>query len=323
MTLTKFPNGVSSYGLPVVGGAHVTTGTMFFVDSNTGSNSYDGRDSTKPFSTITYALGKCTANKGDIIYVMPSHVESADVNVSVAGVSIIGLGQGAIRPRLQLTVNTSSSLKISSCDVLIENLVITSSCEHLIHPVEVLADDFTMLNCEWQQTESSQNPKCVVEVASSANSVTIRGLWACAMSTSAADGTGLITLRGGNKHTIADCFLIAGKASSTNANVGGCIASCETATGNDFLIANNVMCVISSCSTGGIMGLTTNVHAGMVIGNYLGFHGTAAGAGSSCEVFITQTDMTHDLGFFNNLFAQSIGVRGASSLANITPSCSD
>jgi hypothetical protein len=318
MTLTKFPNGVSSYGLPVVGGAHITTGTIFFVDSNTGSNSYDGKDSVHPVSTITYALGLCTANKGDIIYVMPGHVESADVNVNKAGVTIIGLGQGALRPRAKLVTDTSASWLISSCDVLIENIVFQTSIPLLARALEVNADDFTLLNCEWDGINDSDVPVSVVIVSSSANSVTIDGLRATV--TSSTGPCTVIYLHGGFKHTIKNSFLVSGKATTTIGSAGGPIGSCDGSPLQELLIANNVMCTISSCSSGSaaVCGLTTGTGSGLIVGNYLGQNMTSQDGfwGS------TWADISHDYGFYDNLFCLGVGTRGNSSVAGITPSCS-
>lgn len=64
----------------------------------------DGNDGsfTRPFATLDFAIGQCTANRGDVILVKAGHaenVESADgVDLDVAGVTIIGLGEGALRP---------------------------------------------------------------------------------------------------------------------------------------------------------------------------------------------------------------------------------
>lgn len=318
MTLTKFPNGISSYGLPVVGGAHITTGTIFFVDSNTGSNSYDGKDSTKPFSTITYALSKCTANKGDIIYAMPGHVESADVDVNKAGVSIIGLGQGALRPRANLVTDTSASWIISSCDVLVENVVFHTSIPLLARAIEVNADDFALLNCEWDQGNDSDVPVSVVIVSSSANRVTIDGLWATVTSTTGPSS--IIYLHGGFKHIIKNCLLMSGKATTTFGTAGGALASCDGSPLQELLLLNNVMATLSSCSSGSaaVCGLTTGLGSGLIIHNYFvqnmtsqdGFWGS------------TWADISHDYGFYDNLFALNVGIRGSSSVAGITPSCS-
>jgi hypothetical protein len=73
----------------------------FFVDSGIGSNSYDGLSFETPFATIDYAIGKCTASNGDVIWVAPGHTETitgTDITVDVAGVSVIGLGTGSLMP---------------------------------------------------------------------------------------------------------------------------------------------------------------------------------------------------------------------------------
>src|SRR3990172_3618867 len=105
MTITPFPNGVSSFGVPVLGGGTiVTTGKIWFVDSVTGGNGNSGKDPQHALATIDYAVGLCTANKGDYIIVMPGHNEaiiSATSLVSdVEGVAIQGLGVGRSRPTL-------------------------------------------------------------------------------------------------------------------------------------------------------------------------------------------------------------------------------
>ena len=72
--------------------------------------SADGHDSAgnygtaydAPFATVDYAINQCTANQGDIIYVLPGHEESytaADgFDLDVAGVTVIMLGVGADTP---------------------------------------------------------------------------------------------------------------------------------------------------------------------------------------------------------------------------------
>jgi hypothetical protein len=51
MGTTNFPGGVTSFGVPVLGGGYAvpaTTGNYFFVDSNTGSNGNSGKDKDHP-----------------------------------------------------------------------------------------------------------------------------------------------------------------------------------------------------------------------------------------------------------------------------------
>ena len=125
MGYTKYPNGVSSFGMPVIG-KYATTGSVFFVDSTTGSNGNSGADPDNPFADIDYAIGKCTASKGDIIFVMPNHAETlttaAGIVFDVAGVACIGLGSGTDRPSITLGTTEACDVDVSADNVMIENM---------------------------------------------------------------------------------------------------------------------------------------------------------------------------------------------------------
>lgn len=111
-------------GVPVLGGdMPFTTGSVFFVDSNTGSDGYTGADKDNPFATIDFAIGKCTANKGDVIIVMPGHDENPTTSITadVAGISIIGLGNGSDRPTITFGA-LAATLAISAASVTVKNL---------------------------------------------------------------------------------------------------------------------------------------------------------------------------------------------------------
>lgn len=69
MALTNFPNGITSFGVPVLGtvGGLPLTGTYFFVDPATGSDAYDGLSPETPFSSLTAAYNAATAGNNDVI----------------------------------------------------------------------------------------------------------------------------------------------------------------------------------------------------------------------------------------------------------------
>jgi hypothetical protein len=89
-------------GMFAVVNESITTGNIFFVDSGSGSDAAGyGQNPDAPFASIDYAVGQCTADQGDIIYVLPGHTETltgTDITVDVAGVSIIGRGTGSLKP---------------------------------------------------------------------------------------------------------------------------------------------------------------------------------------------------------------------------------
>src|SRR5690349_3795433 len=77
-------------------------GDIYFVGSGvTGATDAAGYGKTPdaPFATLDYAIGQCTASQGDVIYLLPGHTETTTaIALDVAGVRIIGLGWGRIRP---------------------------------------------------------------------------------------------------------------------------------------------------------------------------------------------------------------------------------
>jgi len=128
-----FGQGVSIRGVPIVN-SHA--GKVFWVDSNGGSNGNKGTFD-RPFSTIAYAVDQCRANKGDVIYVKAGHSESistADIDVDVNGVSIVGLGAGSSRPTILFTGTTdTTTFDISSNNVLLHNFQIgRASCRERV-----------------------------------------------------------------------------------------------------------------------------------------------------------------------------------------------
>jgi len=122
-------------GVPVSG--ELTTGDIYFVDSGTGSNSNDGTDKDHPVADIDYAIGLCTANNGDIIYVFPGHAETADTQITcdVAGVKIVGLGWGRSRPAITANASAVDCFNVSAANVALINLRVigATSCTALIN----------------------------------------------------------------------------------------------------------------------------------------------------------------------------------------------
>ena len=155
MGLTHFPNGVASFGMPMmgIGEETMTTGNVFFVDSG-GTNASDGNLGTapdKPMATIDATMARCTANNGDIIFVMPGHDENpiVDIAMDVAGVWVRGLGWGGNKPTVTFgalgaaVVMSAASCRISNIRfdlgtvaTTITNAIAMSAADCIIERVE-------------------------------------------------------------------------------------------------------------------------------------------------------------------------------------------
>src|SRR3990167_6436912 len=140
-----------------------TTGAVFYVGSLAvpggvvGVNSPEiGGRPQQPFATIDYAVGQCTANRGDVIYVLPGHsetiVSATSLVVDVAGVQIIGLGRGVNRPYLDFD-NTAGSIELDAA-CRFSNMVLRASVSAVVVGVNVDADDVEIDNIEtaWEAT---------------------------------------------------------------------------------------------------------------------------------------------------------------------------
>lgn len=182
MGLTRFPNGVSSFGIPQIGaGAHpyTTTGSVFFVHNSTGSDS-PGRGTTpdEPFASIDYAVGRCTASKGDVIFVMPGHTETVTaaggLDLDVAGISIVGLGQGSNRPTVTFTTATTADMDVDAAGIYVENILFTGGIDALAGPIDVNAADFSLVNCEYR--DSTGQATDVIIADANADRLLIDGL---------------------------------------------------------------------------------------------------------------------------------------------------
>jgi hypothetical protein len=125
MAISNFPNGfangVNILGLPVL---NAYSGTVFWVDdaASGGSNGNKGTFD-RPFATIDYAIGRCTANRGDIIMVKAGYAETitAQINADVAGIKIIGMGGPGDMPTI--TGNgLIDAIDVSAANITISNL---------------------------------------------------------------------------------------------------------------------------------------------------------------------------------------------------------
>src|SRR3990172_1096694 len=151
MTITRFPHGISSFGMPVLGtgGGLTTTGNIYFVHNTNGSDGNEGTSPDVPWKTVDYAIGNCTADQGDIIVLMPGHAETTTaIAIDVAGISIVGLGNGRNRPTLTATTGASDLLDVTVANVRIENIRLVgaaSGCTSLISLAA--AADFSCIGC--------------------------------------------------------------------------------------------------------------------------------------------------------------------------------
>lgn len=191
--------------------SNVSTAAALAPGAIGGSNGNDGKSPQTPFSTLDYAIGQCSANRGDVIYVLPGHAETvstaAFIAIDVAGVSIIGLGRGSLRPTFNFTA-TSSTITMSAANCSLSNVLLTGGVDAVVSTIVVSAADCELNNIEYRDV-TGQCTDCILTTAG-ANRLKINGYRHDGAT--AAGSASAIAIVGGDRITIKD-FAIDGNFS--------------------------------------------------------------------------------------------------------------
>lgn len=273
MGLTNFPNGITSFGVPVMGGSGLipaTTGTYFFVSSDTGSDAHSGKSPAEAFGTIDYAIGKCTADKGDVIVVMPGHTETISaaggITADVAGITIVGLGNGGLRPIITFSA-TASTFAISAANVTIKNIITTISIDEVVSMFNITGADCTLDGVDFRpygalgatgqarQFAAITGARCTIQNCTH-RQYTAAGAAQVWITTDATDGHKILN----------NDVMITANASTSSHWIGSSAAPTEIE-----IVGNRVLFLGGTIT--GVITLTTAT-TGLIAGNYLG-SGTA------------------------------------------------
>lgn len=259
-----FANGVIIKGVPLtvsnpgkvfwVGGSAVTPGGVGASNGNPGTYQ-------RPFSTIDYAVGKCTANRGDIIMVLPGHSEdigsASALDLDVAGVAVIGLGTGTDRPDLNFSA-TAGTVDMAAANCTLYNLTLTADVSAVVVGVNVDAEGCTIDNCEFNYNATGDDFLTMIDCDAVADFTCTNNRFIAEDNVAgAADGIRLDTAT--NATIRNNVFL--GEYSD------GCIIG-EGAASSGIVIADNY---IYNCDTAGGEGIDLNVACtGLIVNNRLG-----------------------------------------------------
>ncbi len=116
-------------------------GSIYYVDSGVSSEG-DGTSWTNAKDTLNEAINLCTADDGDVIYIAPGHTETMgaaadEVDVDIAGITIIGLGTGEVRPLFDYTGDVTGAFAIGADDVRIHNLQFLANVPDVNQAIEI------------------------------------------------------------------------------------------------------------------------------------------------------------------------------------------
>jgi len=215
---------------------------VFWVHSGTGTDGAGyGRDPNAPVATIDYAVGLCTAAKGDVIYVMPGHNEglgNAQIAVDIEGVSIIGLGHGSLIPRIDFD-HANASIDISANGCTIKNLRLLPSITDVLVAIDVNAavTDTLIEDVEALPGEDAggvDDFAVTVDIKAGCSRTTVRRLKVLSHGTAAGYIAGVKLTGASNDVLVEDCYINivgagvvapinADTTLSTNLRIKGCL----------------------------------------------------------------------------------------------------
>src|SRR4030042_2334105 len=130
------------------------TGYTFYVDSgaSNASDSNTGKSWASPLATLDAAVAKCTASRGDTILVAEGHAESytttgAKFIADIAGITVIGLGEGANRPTFTFG-HTGATWTISAASVTLCNLLLVTNVDLVVTYATISGNDCNLIDIE-------------------------------------------------------------------------------------------------------------------------------------------------------------------------------
>ena len=184
-----------------------------------------GQNPDAPFATLDYAIGQCTASNGDVIYVMPGHAEdltAADsIDVDVAGIKIIGLGWGALKPTFSTTA-AAGSFKVDAANVLVRNIKLVANFATGTTAGMTLTANATNLiveDCDWRDTSAANEFLLHVTIPTGVGPCTFRD---CTFVTAAGSMTNSFLFAGtSTDFTIERCYFFVDSSDSVIDHLAG------------------------------------------------------------------------------------------------------
>lgn len=273
-------DGYAVNGAPLLpgGGGLLPLGRKYwFVDSATGSNGNEGTMDS-PLATLDYAIGKCTANKGHVIVVMPNHAETitgaGGITADVAGITIVGLGSYNQRPRFLMDGATTVTFVISAADVTVRNLVFASGHADVVTCFNITGAGAWIDQCEFVENVATENFLTEIKATSTTNN-NADGLKVTNCRAITIDASALEFVE---VNADLDGLVFTGNFISKDGAAGGVGILC--ATGKDLTSAQITHNQVLSGATSGavLVNSDTSANTGIVAYNVIGHHDADAAA---------------------------------------------
>lgn len=169
----------SSYGQSAI----EPVGNVYYVDS-TNAKALDainisGYSPEAPFATLNFAMTTAaTANNGDVVKVMPGHTESITsataATWATAGVTVIGMGYGSLRPQITFSSIVGATINITAANISITNVAFNVGIDNLTAMVNVSAADVGFYSCQFFTNTATLGAAIGILTAATATRFTVQ-----------------------------------------------------------------------------------------------------------------------------------------------------
>lgn len=238
-TYSKLPGNTLRAWAEGVESGQSGTGVTFYVDSGVASGGdSSGSSWINATTTIDAAVNLCTASRGDVIKVAQGHSETfitQSLDVDVIGISIIGYGNGSLRPTIVFN-HADAEVAIGADNCSITNMRFISSITGVLMGIEVEdgVDYFTISGCEFTDAGDAVGTDEFIEAINFVNGNIGCTIANCRFNAKAAGAAHAIFMDADtNQTTIIGCDI---RGDYSVACIGG-----DTAASTDLLIVDNIL----------------------------------------------------------------------------------
>ena len=202
------------------------------------------------YTTIKAAVAACLAARGDVIFVMPGHTENitsaTDLNLNVAGVSVIGLGSGSNVPALTLTTAASAVITLSAANCNFINIAVDGTGVASVTTIfSVTAAGCKIQRCQINTNNATNQAGVALTTTSAANSFIFDSN--IVKGTTDAGMTNALQIVGGNDIQITNNYFY-GAYTTSLGPINNITTACLR-----ILIANNTLINATASSTKAIV----------------------------------------------------------------------
>jgi len=154
--------------------------TAFFVHAGSGNAGNNGLTPSAALTKLDDAINLCTASRGDTIFCLPGHAENlitaTAVNLNVAGVRVIGLGDGALIPTFTMTA-AAGAFTVGAASVLLKNLkLLAGFATGVTQAIDIIAAGVgcTLDGIKFRDSTTNLEFLTTINVATGMTNLTIR-----------------------------------------------------------------------------------------------------------------------------------------------------